>query len=446
VGFENQSPTLNSKKVTRTVTFKLPPAHSREQYELINAFELYGCRFVVGACGTKFGKTYGCSLRLAKEAWNNKGSLNWWVAPSYAQSKMAYRTVKRLLPKGTFTEYKADLKLILLEPDGSEHSIIEFKSGDNPDTLRGFAVNFVVIDEAARVPEESFISILTTLTHTRGRAIIISTPKGRGWFYQIYERGNKNFRDGSAKYRAGTKDPWPEWKSVRLPTYANPTVSKDSLVELKRNLSADQYRQEVEAEFLLESAGVFRGIRDCITAGPQRELPLPGRAYIMGIDLARVNDFTVLTVIDQQRMHVVYHERFNSISWNVQYYRIIEIARAYNRAHCLIDATGIGDPIVETLQQAGVHADPYKIGGSTQKQQLIEKLRVTLEQGKVSFPSIGPLLDELEAYEYEYTPNGTVRYSAPSGQHDDCVISLALAVWLAEQPVLQYRYRNVRGV
>jgi hypothetical protein len=391
-------------------------------------------------------KTYGCSLRLAKEAWNNKNSLNWWVAPSYAQSKMAYRTVKRLLPKDTFVEYKADLKLVLLEPDGTEHSTIEFKSGDNPDTLRGFAVNFVVIDEAARVPEESFISVLTTLTQTHGRAIIISTPKGRGWFYEIYERGNKMFRDGSTKYPAGTKDPWPEWRSVRLPTWANPTVPKIALEELKRNLSADQYRQEVAAEFLLESAGVFRGIRSCMTAGPQREAPLPGHQYIMGIDLARINDFTVLTVIDRERMHVVYHERFNSISWNVQYYRIIETARAYNQALCLIDATGLGDPIVETLQQAGVHAEPYKISNSMAKQQLIEKLRVVIEQGTVSFPQIPVLLEELEAFEYEYTSNGTIRYSAPAGRHDDCVISLALAVWASSQPMLQYRYRNVRGV
>lgn len=428
------------------MVFKLPPAHSREQYELINAFELYGCRFVVGACGTKFGKTYGCSLRLAFEAWNNKNSLNWWVAPSYAQSKMAYRTVKRLLPKGTFQEYKADLKLVLLEPDGSEHSIIEFKSGDNPDNLRGFAVNFVVIDEAARVPYDSFVSVLTTLTQTNGRAIIISTPKGRGWFYDIYERGNKFYRDGRSKFLTGSKDPFPEWRSVRLPTWANPTVKKSAIEELRRNLSADAFRQEVAAEFLLESAGVFRGIMACTTAGPIKEPPLPGRQYVIGIDLARIHDYTVLTVIDTLRNHVVYHERFNSVSWSVQYYRIIETARAYNNARCLIDATGLGDPIVETLQSAGLRAEPYKISNNILKQQLIEKLRVGIEQGKVTFPLIGVLLDELEAYEYEHTPSGAVKYSAPVGKFDDCVISLALAYMAAEQPVMQYHYRNVRGI
>jgi hypothetical protein len=43
-------------------------------------------------------RAYACTIRLVKEAWENRHSLNWWVAPSYAQSKMAYNLVKRLLP------------------------------------------------------------------------------------------------------------------------------------------------------------------------------------------------------------------------------------------------------------------------------------------------------------------------------------------------------------
>ncbi|MCR4398946.1 MAG: hypothetical protein NUV93_08290, partial [Firmicutes bacterium] len=42
------------------------------------------------------------------------------------------------------------------------------------------------------------------------------------------------------------------------------------------------------------------------------------------------------------------------------------------------------------------------------------------------------LLNELEAFEYEISRAGNVKYGAPEGQHDDCVISLALAVWAAK--------------
>ena len=60
-----------------------------------------------------------------------------------------------------------------------------------------------------------------------------------------------------------------------------------------------------------------------------------------------------------------------------------------------------------------------------EKQKLMEGLRNAIQTGKIGFPD-GPIALELEAFEYEYTRSG-VRYSAPSGQHDDCVIALALA-------------------
>jgi len=350
------------------VSLELPPAHPK-QHELINAFDIHNCRFVVGACGTKFGKTWGCSTAVIRNAWNHKDSLNWWVAPTFSQSKIAYNTIKKLLPKGFFHEYKADLRIVILEPDGEERSAIEFKSGDNPDSLRGFGVHFAVMDEAARMPYESFVSVQTTLTQTQGRGIFISTPKGRGWFYDVYQRGEVLRPDN------------PEWFSMRMPTWLNPHVPLKSIDDLKSILPEDTFRQEVAAQFLLDSAGVFRRIKDCIKG--VLEEPLRDHTYVMGVDLARLRDFSVLTVMDRERRHVVYFERFNKIEWAVQYQRIIEVARKY-AATVWIDSTGIGDPIVETIKGSGVRVEPYKIGGSAAKQQLVEKLRVNIENTRVS--------------------------------------------------------------
>jgi len=397
----------------------------------------------VGACGTKFGKTYGCSIRLVKQAWDNKGSLNWWVAPSYSQSKIAYNLVKRLLPKDTYAEQKTDLRLVLLEPDGAEHSAIEFKSGDDPDKLRGFAVNFFVVDEAARISWESFVSVLTTVTQTRGKGIIISTPKGRGWFYDVYRRGEKFDVTGQRILQDGEDDPYPEWRSVRLPTWANPHVGADAIKELKRNLPDDVFRQEVAAEFIDGSAGVFRSIRDCIRG--ELQPPIPGHHYVMGVDLARLRDFSVLTVGDMANNNVVHWERFNDTSWDVQYRRIIDCARRYN-AIAIVDSTGIGDPIVNTLSSAGIRLDPYKIGSSSAKKQLVDKLRVNIEQQKVSFPNIPTLVKELEDYEYKFSESGVVSFSAPRGRFDDSVISLALMNWGASREPFTYRYKSVRGI
>lgn len=385
----------------------------------------------MAACGSKWGKTFGCSERIILEAWNNKGSVNFWIAPTFAQSKSAYATIKKMLPKGFFTEYKADLRLVILEPDGTERSEIFFKSGDNPDSLRGFAVNFAVMDEAARQPYETFISLMTTLTQTMGKAMIISTPKGRGYFFEVYQRGEALRAD------------FPEWKSFRLPTWLNPHVKEEAIKQLRKNMPEDVFRQEIAAQFLLDSAGVFRGIKGCVKG--VLEPFQRGHNYIMGVDLARLRDYSVLTVMDMDRKHVVYFERFNKISWTVQYSRIIAKAKEYN-ATVWIDSTGIGDPIVETIRGSGVRVEPYKIGGSAAKQQLIEKLRVNIENQRISYPDLPIQRGELENYEYEVSDTGTVSYSAPDNYHDDCVISLALANWGADRAPWLYRSKSVRGI
>jgi hypothetical protein len=464
VQLEKTSPAIQERDAAafqrvQEIKLELPEPHPR-QYELIFAFELNpGVRFVAGACGTKFGKTYGCTIRLVKEAWENANSLNWWVAPTYDQSIIAMSLVKRLLPPGMFLEYKADRKIILLNPDGSERSQIHFKSGENPDNLRGYAVDFFVIDEAARIPYDSFVSVMTTVTKTMGRGIVISTPKGRGWFYTVYQRGEKFTRDGRQKYKPHTPgcgkietgsckcvdaDPWLEWKAIKMPTHTNPHVPAASIEDARRNLPEDVFKQEYLAEFLDDSAGVFRGIKDCIRG--TIEPPNPLLQYVIGVDLARINDFTVLTVMDRQRKHVCHIERFNQIAWEIQYIRIKELSLRYNRAVCVVDSTGIGDPICADLIAGGVPVEPYKIGGNIAKRQLIEKLRVNIEQGKISFPDIPALLRELEVYEYSITDGGVIRYQAPDGEHDDCVVSLALANWVADCDPFIYKFYHKRGV
>lgn len=437
IAFENGSKIVSqAKQATKPVVLHLPPMHPRQD-EFCNCFDRDPhIRFAIGACGTKTGKTYGSSIRFVKEAWSNRNSLAWWIAPSYAQSKMAYGLVKRLLPKGSFEEYKADLRITLLEPDGSEHSVMEFKSAENEDNLRGFAVNFFVLDEAARCTHDAFVSVMTTVTQTMGRGIIISTPKGSGWFRDVYRRGEKDH------LLPGEVDPFPEWLAYRLPTWTNPYVSTESVELMRRDLPEDVFRQEVAAQFLKDSAGVFRGVRDCVNG----VLEPYNRAsqYVMGVDLAKLRDFTTIFVMDRQRKHVCYFDRFNQLSWEVQKHRIIEVNRAYGGPPCFMDSTGAGDPIAEELGYV-IPVVPYTIGGTRAKQQLIDKLRVDIEQQTLSYPEIPVVIRELEIYEYDISPSGVIKYSSPRGFHDDCVIGLALCNWGVQHAAWVYRNYSTRG-
>ncbi len=425
----------------------LPPAHP-QQHELITILDRDPkVRFVVGACGSKWGKTFGCSIAMIYQAWNNPGSLNWWIAPSYDQATNAYNLILTMLPDNMYRERKSDLAIDILNPSGEIHSIIVFKSGDKPGSLRGFAVNFFIMDEAALCKEDALVSVMTTLTQTKGKGIFISTPKGRNWFYDAYQKGEKRDEFGMPLYPDGKGDLFPEWFSIRMPTWMNPHVGLKEVYDFKKNMPQAVFMQEIGAQFLTESAGVFRGIKNCINYERNKfENPQPGHRYVMGVDLARIHDFTVITVADTIDNHVVYFERFNQIPWEVQYHKIITMSRRYNQAEAFMDSTGIGDPIVESIERGGVKVTPYKIGTNQQKKQLIDKLRIALENRKITYPHVPMLIKELEAYEYEISDGGVVKYSSPSGIHDDCVMSLALVNWGLQEDPFIYRYHSQRGI
>lgn len=360
---------------------------------------------------------------------------------------MVYDTIKRLLPETSFKEYKADLTLEIITPANRVHSTMVFKSADKESSLRGFGVDFVVIDEASRVREESFVSVMTTLTQTMGRAIIVSTPKGRGWFYDVYQRGQKMDERGRPRFGPLNPDPFESWYAIRLPTWANPHVPRQAIIDAKRNLPEDVFRQEFAAQFIDDSAGVFRGVTECIS-GDLFTKPQPGHNYVMGVDLARLRDYSVIVVMDSNTRRVVYMERFNTVAWETQYHKITQVAKFYNALVCM-DSSGIGDPIVETLTNAGLRILPYKITGTQAKQQLIEKLRVNIENRSISYPENKytlPMLDELRCFESTFTDSGRVQYSAPRGKHDDCVISLSLANWIIDRRPTTYRTYFVDGI
>ncbi|SIS88535.1 terminase large subunit domain-containing protein [Alicyclobacillus vulcanalis] len=365
-------------------------------------------RFRVATCGRRWGKTYACANEIAKWAWEHPNAMTWWVAPTYRQTMTAFRILTR-----NFRPAIESVSLTHLRLTWKSGSVTEFRSTENYDALRGEGLDFLVIDEAAMVPKEAWEAALRpTLSDKNGRAIIVSTPKGRNWFYHVWARG---------------QDPeFPEWASFRFPTSANPYIPPDEIEEARMTLPADVFRQEYEAEFLEDSAGVFRGICDCI-AGELDE-PKPGRRYVVGWDVAKHQDFSVLVTMDVERGHVVAFDRFNQVDYALQLERVRTMCKKYNNARLLMDATGVGDPLLEQVKRMGIQAEGYSLT-NTAKQQLIEHLAVKIERREITFPDIPVLVHELQTYQYEVTRAGNIRYSAPEGFHDDCVIALALAAW-----------------
>lgn len=384
------------------------------------AFHRSRARFRVLTCGRRWGKTLAACNDMVARVCEHPRSLGWWVTPTYKIGVRGWRLLTRALqgiiaPSG-IKRGERTIELI-------NGSVIEFRSADNPDSLRGEGVNHLVVDEAAMVPREAWEEALRpTLTDTRGSAVLISTPKGRNFFFELFCRGG---------------DPaFGEWESFCFPTASNPYIAPEEIEEARRTLPVDVFRQEYEAQFLEDSAGVFRGLSGCVKG--ELEEPVRGREYVIGWDPAKYEDFSVLTVLDEARRHVVAWDRFNGVDYSLQVERLGVLHRKYNQARVIMDSTGAGDPLLESVRKHVTRRVEGFTFTSTSKQQLVEHLAVAIQEGSVSFPAdLAVLRHELELYQYEITRAGNVKYSAPQGYHDDAVMSLALAVWGC---------RRVRGI
>lgn len=390
------------------------------------------------------------------QAWNREQALCWWCAPVYKQAQIAFKLIGLLLPPNRYRKRQSAGEMVyeLLYTDGRVRSTIEFKSAERPESLRGEGVHAAVIDEAGYWKRDSYISVMTTLTRTAGLLRIISTPKGRNWFYDEWAKG----------WYPALRAKNPEYMSYQLPTTCNPFVREEEIETLKRNFTDRQYRQEILAEFLEDGAGVFTGIKK---AQKHREdwiklqdRPTGGRRYVVGIDWAKMEDFTVFVVMDLDLKKVVHMERFQSLDWNVNMDRAVRCAKFWNRASIIMDSTGLGDVPFDAISAVYQNTRGYSIYNNEPKVALIQRLQLALERGEIKIPApegytededpngikadLGQTLEqELMSYASNVTKTGRFQYSAPEGFHDDCVIALALAVWEASEEPFVYRFDNI---
>lgn len=363
-------------------------------------------RFRVVSAGRRWGKSLMAG-DLAVGAALGGGKV-WWVGPTYPLTTAAWRDLKATARQIPGTEISESTRTLIFPTGG----LLEVKSADNPDSLRGVGLDFLVIDEAAFVAEEAWTEALRpTLADRQGRALIISTPKGRNWFWRAFQLGQDASQD--------------EWRSWQAPTSSSPYIASTELAAAKAGLPERVWRQEFLADFLEDGGSVFRGVR---TAASARVLTHaePGRRYVMGVDWGKTEDFTVITVIDDETGEVVRVDRFNQIDYTVQRGRVVSAFEAFHPATVVVERNSIGEPLIEELVRSGLPVQPFTTSNAS-KSLIIDALALAFERGDVRIPDDPSLLAELEAFEMERLPGGSFRYAAPSGMHDDMVMSLAFA-------------------
>lgn len=195
-------------------------------------------RYRVGAWGRQSGKSTWAVNELIKKAWENPRTNYWFISPTHAQATIMYRRLvgslwpcREIMLKKNQSELRVKLENL---------SAIQFKSGDNPDSLRSETLNGVIIDEVRdQDPDLWSMVIQPMLRTTGGWGAFISTPNGYDHFFDIFEAAKNN----------------PRWQTFHAPSNCNPLFTQEELEDARENMSEAQFAQEIMAEFRDMSKG-----------------------------------------------------------------------------------------------------------------------------------------------------------------------------------------------
>ena len=371
-------------------------------------------RFRLLVAGRRFGKTKAAVNEVIRAAIRKPGSLNWWVAPTFSITRKGWRELFAFLPQEVIANVSRTEVMVELV----NRSSIWFKSADNPDSLLSEGLDFVVVDEAARVSEEAWGRALRpALSDKLGRAAFTTTPAGKNWLYRLWLRGQDPLDGEVASWRFTTGD--------------NPYIPRGEIAAARKGMVERYFRQEYLAAFEDDVGAVFPQARRQATGAfeePRGQAHPGGQECVVGVDWGKHQDASVFVVLDVARNTVIALDRQLQVDYLLQMGRLGALVERWRPRIVVAEMNAAGDPLVEQLRRDLPCPVEGFLTTATSKRQLIDALALAIERGDLTYPDAPELIGELEAFRYELTAAGNVRYAAPSERyHDDCVMALALA-------------------
>ena len=221
-------------------------------------------RFKIVTAGRRCGKSRLSAVSLLIEGLNcPEGSSVMYIAPTIGQARTIIWDLLLDLGRQVIkSSHVNNLEITLV--NGRK---ILVRGADNPDSLRGVSLTYVVLDEAAFIKQDIWEKVIrASLSDKKGRALFISTPSGRNWFYDIY--------------KLGKEETDPEWRSWLFTTEDNETIDPKEVEAAKRTLSSFAFKQEYLASFDNAGSDIFK--EEWFKEAPE---PKDG-SYVMAFDLA----------------------------------------------------------------------------------------------------------------------------------------------------------------
>lgn len=403
---------------------KLPKLYHWQQ-DTLNVIEANpGKWFVIKSVRQKSGKTYLLENLLIKTALEKPGSKSFCISPVNAQNLRVFTEIsKAILPLAS----KVNSSTMTLEFKNG--SVIYFKSAESGDSLRGYTVKrggILVVDEACFVSQSVYEIILPLVSKEHCTLVLASTPDNMsGFFYETWNRGLDITQTSELLAYAKQGNIQADIIKINWTEYINEMYTQDELDFYRGVYSSRRFRTEILGEFAIGEGSVFTNVTECVSSV---ELVQSGSLYA-GIDFAsgQGQDSTVLTLLDSNTQ-VIKQFSTNDMSPVDQVNWLGRLLNEYKPIRVLAEKNSIGTVYLDMLKSKYPKVTPW-ITTNDSKTEIIDQLASVIEQGKIKFqPNCTELLSELQVFKESISSTGKRIFSAPTGKHDDRVMSLAIAL------------------
>ena len=381
---------------------------------------------MIGACGRRSGKTTAIVAEVVREAFTERRDASgiyrpamvYVIAPNYELAMKIWEPIWELFvpdhgPLNMLNKsHDKNRKLVDLAHGGR----IQAKAADEPKSLQGDRVTAAFVDEAHDINEEAWANFMPALTDSKGVLRAIGIAKGKSRFRSYFQRGLDDNED--------------RFNAFSVPSTSNPYIDAKELDLMREDLTENEFKQQYLAEWAEDDGQVFKSADDLFDVNDWQVFNGP---FLMGLDIGKLNDYTVAYVIDIPTMSIVAMDRFSGLDYTVLVPRVKNLFHSFNCQTIHMDASGVGEPVVDMLRREDCSVSPFKFTNQS-KAKIISGLAAEIEHKRVHFlESDEQLRKELNLYEGKIMAGGQIRYSAPVGYHDDCVIAAALAVEKAKK-------------
>ncbi|WP_342234640.1 terminase large subunit domain-containing protein [Inquilinus sp. OTU3971] len=218
-------------------------------------------RMKVVVAGRRWGKSMMARTAMIKAAAARRKMRVYYVAPTYRMAKqiMWQELLDSIPRKWVKSIHRTDLVIWL-----RNGSFIKLCGADNPDTLRGIAIDYLVLDEFQDMHEDVWLKVLRpTLVSTGGSALFIGTPKAFNLLYELYMKGQK-----PDLQRRG------QWRSWQYPTITSPFIPAAEIEAARADMDEKSFKQEFLASFEAMSGRVYHAFDRKVHLGDHPFNPL----------------------------------------------------------------------------------------------------------------------------------------------------------------------------